>query len=310
MITGGAGFIGVNLVRALVALKVDRIRILDNLSAGRTQDLEGLPVELIKGDIRDMEAVDEAMTGFQTVVHLAAHTGVVESVAHPQIALDINVQGTLNLLKVAVRHRVQRFILASTGGAIVGEVSPPVHEDMAPRPLSPYGASKLAAEGFCSAFWGSYGLKTVALRFSNVYGPYSYHKGSVIAKFFKQVEAGEPLTIYGDGEQTRDFVYVKDLCEAIVAALTADLPYGQPIQLGTGRETSINTLVGLMQQVLGGVHQFPAIRHAPPQAGEVQRNFVEISRAKRYLNFTPETDLLNGLKQTWEWFRQGGGFPN
>jgi UDP-glucose 4-epimerase len=306
LISGGAGFIGVNLVRALNAAHTGQIRVLDNLSVGKARDLDGLPVELIRGDIRDPEAVVQAMAGVRTVVHLAAQNGVVESVAHPEISLAINVQGTLNLLQAAVRQGVQRFILASTGGAIAGEVAPPVHEDMVPRPLSPYGASKLAAEGFCSAFWGSYGLKTIPLRFSNVYGPYSYLKGSVIANFFRKVQAGGELVIYGDGEQTRDFIYVEDICQGIVAALTADLPYGQPIQLGSGQETSVNTLVRLMRQVVG-VGQFPQVRYEPPRAGEVLRNFVAIARAKKYLNFSPKIDLLTGLRQTWNWFRQESG---
>ena len=140
---------------------------------------------------------------------------------------------------------------------------PPVHEDMAPHPISPYGAGKLAGEGYCSAFWGSYGLKTISLRFSNVYGPFSYHKASVIAKFFRQVQLGEPLTVFGDGEQTRDFLYVGDLCQAIIRALEAPLPFGQAIQLGSGRETSINQLVGLLRQVVGETI-FPPVRYAPP----------------------------------------------
>ncbi len=296
-------------MRELVRINQGRIRVLDNLSAGRAQDLEGLPVELIKGDIRDLATLPAAMDGIQRVVHLAAHTGVVESVANPQIALDINVQGSLNLLQAAVEHKVERFILASTGGAIIGEVTPPVHEDMVPNPTSPYGASKLAAEGFCSAFWGSYGLKTVSLRFSNVYGPYSYHKGSVIAKFFKQLQSGEPLTIYGDGEQTRDFIYVEDLCKAIVAALEVDLPYyGWPIQLGTGQETSVNTVVSLMRQLVLA-KEFPQMLYAPSRPGEVTRNFVAIDRASRYLGFSPRTDLWEGLQKTWAWFNLKENLP-
>lgn len=302
LITGGAGFIGVNLVRALTA-KGERIRVLDDLSAGRAQDLEGLPVELIVGDIRDSKTVRAAMAEVKVVVHLAAQTGVVDSVAHPEENLMVNVLGTLNLLQAAVEAGVDRFIFASTGGAIMGEVELPVHEEMVPRPLSPYGASKLAGEGYCSAFWGSYGLETISLRFSNGYGSYSYHKGSVIAKFFRQIQAGDELTIYGDGEQTRDFVYVGDLCQGIIAAMESELPYGGAIQLGSASETSINELVKLMRQVVGD-ERFPPVRYAPPRAGEVRRNFVSIARATRLLNFSPKTDLLSGLRQTWEWFQR------
>ncbi len=302
LISGGAGFIGVNLVRELAAAGV-AVRILDDLTAGRAQDLAGLPVDLTVGDIRDEQTVRQVMAGADLVVHLAAHTGVVESVANPEPNMSVNVAGTLTLLQAAVRQKVERFIFASTGGAIVGRATPPVHEEMLPHPISPYGASKLAGEGYCSAFWGSYGLKTIALRFSNIYGPYSYHKGSVVAKFFRRVQAGKELTIFGDGEQTRDFLYVGDLCKAIRAALQADLPFGEAIQLGTGRETSVNQLVALMRRLVGEEH-FPPARYAPSRPGEVERNFVAIARAERYLGFSPRTDLAAGLKKTREWFLQ------
>jgi len=303
LITGGAGFIGANLVRFLIP-RGDVIRVLDNLSTGRAQDLDGLPLELIRGDILDPEMVNEAVAGMDIVIHLAAHTGVVESSLDPLTDMQINVTGTLNLLQAAVRHRISRFLFASTGGAIVGNVAPPVHEEMMPRPISPYGAGKLAGEGYCSAFWGSYNLKAVALRFSNVYGPYSYHKGSVIPKFFRQIQRRRELTVYGDGEQTRDFLYVVDLCQAISTALEADLPWGQAIQLGTGEETTINSLVRLLRGVVGEV-QFPEVVYAPPRPGEVARNFVSIDKARRFLCFHPQTLLAEGLQGTWKWFCHG-----
>jgi UDP-glucose 4-epimerase len=173
---------------------------------------------------------------------------------------------------------------------------------MAPHPISPYGAGKLAGEGYCSAFWGSYGLQTISLRFSNVYGPYSYHKASVVAKFLRQVQLGKPLTVFGDGEQTRDFLYVGDPCQAIVKSLEAPLPFGQAIQLGSGQEISINQLVALLRQVVGN-KGFPTVTYASSRPGEVLRNYVSIDRAKQYLNFKPGTDLRTGLEKTWEWFK-------
>lgn len=304
LIAGGAGFIGSNFIRAIHRREI-KIRVLDDLSSGRARDLENLPVELVVGDMRDRQLVDQVMAGVEIVVCLAAHTGVIQSVENPAADMSVNVAGTLNLLEAAVRHRVDRFIFASTGGAIVGEAEPPVHEEMPPRPLSPYGASKLAGEGYCSAFWGSYGLKTVPLRFSNIYGPFSYHKGSVIAKFCRQIQARQELTVYGDGEQTRDFLFVEDLCQAILRATQVELPFGRPIQLGTGRETTINALVQLLRQVVGEEH-FPRVVYAPARSGEVQRNFVNISKARKYLDFAPTTDLLTGLRKTWEWFQESG----
>jgi UDP-glucose 4-epimerase len=305
LVTGGAGFIGSNLIRQLVATEA-RVRVLDNLSAGNRQDLGGLPIEFIQGDIRNAKVVDQAVRGTKAVIHLAAHTNVIESVKNPELNLEINVQGTFNLLQASVKYGVERFIFASTGGAIVGDVTPPVHEDMAPHPISPYGAGKLAGEGYCSAFWGAYGLKTIALRFSNVYGPFSYHKASVVAKFFRQVQLGEPLTVFGDGGQTRDFLFVWDLCQAVVQALKPPLPFGQAIQLGSGREMSINQLIVMLRQVVGE-DIFPPVRYAPPFPGEVRRNYVTIARAERYLGFYPGTELQTGLQTTWNWFQGKAG---
>jgi len=303
LVVGGAGFIGANLVRQLLKQEAN-IRVLDNLSAGRAADLEGLPVELVVGDIRDKPLVDEVVQGSDVVVHLAAHTSVIDSIQEPEVNLEINVQGTFNLLQASVRHGVERFIFASTGGAIIGDVAPPVHEDMAPHPVSPYGASKLAGDGYCSAFYGSYGLKTCSLRFSNIYGPFSYHKGSVVAKFFRQIQGKNDINIFGDGGQTRDFCFVGDLCRAILAAINTDkLPFGQAIQLGTGQATSVNQLVALMRQVVGD-DNFPPVHYAPPRQGEVLQNFVSIAKAQIYLGYQPETDLLSGLQITWDWFQQ------
>lgn len=301
LITGGAGFIGINLIRCLSAPDVS-IRVMDNLSAGHRDDLADFGVEFIEADIRDAGAVDWAVKGVTNIIHLAADTSVVDSVQNPQGNLEINVIGTFNLLQAAAKHHVKRFVFASTGGAIVGDVSPPVHEEMAPNPISPYGASKLAAEGYCSAFWGAYGLPTICLRFANVYGPYSYHKGSVIAAFFRRIQAGEPLLVYGNGEQTRDFVFAGDICRGIAAAISKDVPFGKSIQLGSGRETSINHLIALMQQVVGA-DKLPPVSFAPPRPGEVMRNFVTITRAQQYLGFQPSTSLADGLRETWEWFK-------
>ena len=302
LITGGTGFIGTNLVRQL-AVTGAKIRVLDNLSTSTVDDLRGWPVELILGDIRDEGLVTRAMAGVSMVVHLAAHTDVVQSLADPKLSLEVNVAGLFNLLQASLSHGVERFIFASTGGAILADKDPPVHEEMAPFPISPYGASKLAGEGYCSAFWGSYGLKTISLRFANIYGPFSYHKGSVIAHFFKRIKQDQELTIFGDGNQTRDFLYAGDLCEAIIRAFQADLPFGKTIHLGSGKEVTVNELVSLMRLVVGD-KDFPPVTHAPDRAGEVRRNSVSIARAREYLDFVPKTDLLTGLQLTWNWFNQ------
>ena len=298
LVTGGCGFIGVNLVSRLAG-RGARIRVLDDLSLGRRDDIQRFDVDLHVGDIRDAVALQEVCQGIDVVVHLAAHTRVIESVSQPELNFQINAAGTLNVLQACRLAGVQKVIFASTGGAILGEQEPPVHEGMVPKPVSPYGAGKLAGEAYCSAFFGSFGLNTVALRFSNVYGPRSYHKGSVVAQYFKNLMKGEPLVIYGDGQQTRDFIYVDDLVDAILLADEADTP-GEVFQIASGRETSILDLLATMQQVLP--HLTFDIRHLPARAGEILRNYASIEKAHRMLGFEPKTPLDEGLRQTWDWF--------
>jgi len=298
LVTGGCGFIGVNLVSRLAG-RGARIRVLDDLSLGRRDDIQRFDVDLHVGDIRDAVALQEVCQGIDVVVHLAAHTRVIESVSQPELNFQINAAGTLNVLQACRLAGVQKVIFASTGGAILGEQEPPVHEGMVPKPVSPYGAGKLAGEAYCSAFFGSFGLNTVALRFSNVYGPRSYHKGSVVAQYFKNLMKGEPLVIYGDGQQTRDFIYVDDLVDAILLADEADTP-GEVFQIASGRETSILDLLATMQQVLP--HLTFDIRHLPARAGEILRNYASIEKAHRMLGFEPKTPLDEGLRRTWDWF--------
>jgi UDP-glucose 4-epimerase len=298
LVTGGCGFIGVNLIARLVEQGA-RVRVLDNLSLGKREDLASAGVELQVGDILDRAAVAKACEGMDVAVHLAAHTRVVESLSNPQLNFEVNAVGTMNVLSACRDAAVKKVIFASTGGAILGEQEPPVHEGMVPRPLSPYGASKLAGEAYCSAFFGSYGLNTVALRFSNVYGPFSYHKGSVVAQFFRDLIQKKPIVIYGDGEQTRDFLYVADLVDAIFLADKNDTP-GEVFQIASGRETSLLTLIKTMKEVLP--EQKFDVRHEPRRAGEILRNYASIEKARRMLGYDPQTRLDEGLKNTWRWF--------
>ena len=302
LITGGCGFIGLNLILYLKEKAQHHIIVLDNLVLGKEEYLSGFDVEFIEGDIRDKDAVKAAMKQVDAVVHLAADTRVIPSIENPSFNFDVNVNGTYNLLIQARDNDVDRFIFASTGGAIVGEAIPPVHEGMVPRPLAPYGASKLCGEAYCSAFAGSYGMKTVSLRFSNVYGPRSFHKGSVVAHFYKKILNGKILTIYGDGEQTRDFVHVDNLCEAINSALSID-EGGESYQLGTGVETSINHLIKLMRDCTGGNYGINA-EYVPERKGEVKRNFCDISLARKALGYEPKMELSDGLKRTWQGFTE------
>lgn len=298
LITGGCGFVGANLIAYLNRTTSDDIRVLDNESLGKREHVAGMRAEFIRGDIRDRDCLDRALMGVDAVVHLAADTRVIDSVADPSHNFDVNVLGSFRLLQAMRASGVRRLVNASTGGAILGEARPPVNEEMVPRPLSPYGAAKLAVEGYCSAFAASYGLKPVSLRFSNVYGPRSFHKGSVVAAFMKRILAGEPLTVYGDGEQTRDYVFIDDLCRGIVAGL--DCREAGVYQLGSGAPLSVNGLIEAMAAVVAP--RRIEVHFAPPRAGEVLKTWCDISHARKVLGFTPSMPLAEGLERTWAWF--------
>jgi UDP-glucose 4-epimerase len=300
LITGGGGFIGTNLVHELRRAGGYEISVIDNESAGTLAPLAALGVHTIRADIRDAAAVRRALDGVDTIVHLAADTRVLDSIRDPERNFDVNVAGSFHLLRLAKETGVRRFLNASTGGAILGEAPAPVHEDMPARPLSPYGAAKLAVEGYCSAFAGAYGLQAVSLRFSNVYGPHSGRKGSVVAHYLKQLRSGEELVVFGDGSQVRDFLFVGDLARGIRQALAAGV--SGVFQLGSGRPTTLNELLDAIRQVIGpGVSV--RVRYEEFRAGEVHTTWCNISKARAAFGFNPDTPLLDGLRSTWQWFQ-------
>ena len=304
LITGGCGFIGLNLIDFLQnhSSYNCNILVLDNLTLGRREYLSDYDVEFVEGDIRDNSLIKNLMKKTNSVIHLAADTSVIDSIVNPDFNFNVNVEGTYNLLRAAHKEGVERFVLASTGGAIIGKAKALVNESMAPQPLSPYGASKLSAEGYCSAFAGSYGMKTVSLRFSNVYGPFSNNKNSVVAAFFKKILKGEPLLVYGDGSQTRDFVLSEDLCGAILNALNVK-EGGEVYQLGSGIKTSINTLISKIRRVVEPRYTFK-VHYESFRTGEIRHNYADISKARKFIGYNPLTNLSEGLKKTWNWFCQ------
>lgn len=310
LVTGGCGFIGTNLVRHLYD-KGYTIKALDNLSTGKKETLLAagcqLPTaNLMAGDIRDMKMVGKATEGTDAVVHLAAHTDVVESLDNPKDDWDINVNGTLNLLEACRRNGVSKFIFASSN-AVLGEQPPPVDETKIPDPLSPYGAAKLAGEALCSAYHYSFGLNTVSLRFGNCYGPYSKHKTDVITTFMNCARQGKPIIIYGDGNQTRDFVHVDDICQAIHLCLTAtESISGEVFQIASGIETSINKLARMIKEIVeenlqAADHESSTI-YKPKRNGEIERNYSDITKAKRVFDFDPHVKLSDGLHDLWQWY--------
>jgi UDP-glucose 4-epimerase len=297
LVTGGAGFIGANLVRLLLERGYE-VTVLDNLSAGRREQLQDLPIEFVEGDILDVDLVNRVLPGHDGVVHLAAQTGVPGSLVDPHRDCEVNVIGILNVLEACRHAGVNRFVFASSN-APLGRQPPPATEDKAPLPISPYGASKLAGEGYCLAYHGSWGLGTVALRFANVYGPYSAHKGSVVAKFFKDIVAEGEITIDGDGQQTRDFVHVSDLCRAIILALESDVS-GEVFQIATGVETSIQELAETVREVTGRSLE---VRHGPARQGDIRKNYSAVGKVRSVLGWEPTVELRDGLREMWEWFQ-------
>jgi len=297
LVTGGAGFIGSALVRALAAAGFDA-RVLDDLSAGDPANLEGTGAELVRGDVRDLDLVVGAARGCDVVFHLAAGAGVVESMNDPLTNFDQNGRGTLTALEAARRAEVPRLVFSSSN-APLGENAYPASEDKPVAPLSPYGASKATGEAYCSAFHGAYGMDAVVVRFSNAYGPRSAHKGNVIPLFIRRIRAGEELVLYGDGSQTRDFVFCEDLARGLVAAATTPGVGGQIFQLASGVETSLARLIELIGETAG---ETPRVRREPPRQGEIRRNYSLIDKARTVLGYSPRVELREGLQRTWDWF--------
>jgi UDP-glucose 4-epimerase len=297
LVTGGAGFIGSHVVDALAA-RGDRVDVLDDLSTGRRENVSDLAT-LHVDSITDPVAVGHITDGIrpEVVFHLAAQVDVRRSVADPIHDLTVNVAGTLNVLRAARDLGVRHVVFASTGGAIYGETDAiPTPEDAPERPLAPYGQAKLAAEGYLRVLGELYGVGVTCLRLANVYGPRQdpLGEGGVCAIFCGAAVAGLGVTIYGDGEQTRDFVYVGDVVDACLRAADG-APFG-PFNVGTGVETSVNALA----QRLG-----VAAEHAPARPGEVQRSCLDPARAERELGWTPATGLGTGLERTMAWAQAG-----
>lgn len=314
LITGGCGFIGANLIGTLMREGGHRVRVLDDLSVGTRAAIErhgdvvdadadtsgAWPeaIELRRGDIRAPEPVRAAAEGADAIVHLAANTGVEPSLNDPRADCETNVLGTLNVLEAARAAGDPRVVFASSG-APLGHVEPPIHEEIAPHPASPYGASKLAGEGYCSAYFHSFGVETVVLRFGNVYGPLSGHKGSVVARFFKDAYAGRPLEIHGDGSQTRDFIFIDDLVKAIrLAAVRAGIG-GEAFQIATNSECTIHALADAVIDVLRkNGEPVPTVTHGTPRRGDVARNYSDIRKARDVLGWQPDHTLRDGLIKT------------
>jgi len=311
LVTGAAGFIGSNIISKLLANDC-KILGIDNFYNGRIENVKNLlnhsNFTLMKIDIRDYHYLRKILNNYEIdiIFHQAALTNVPQSVDAPFSTNEVNVLGTLNLLIIAQELDIERFVFASSS-SVYGESSTlPKQEDMCPCPTSPYGVSKLAAESYVYSFYKTYGLKTVSLRYFNVYGPNQIASpySGVISIFISRVYNGQPPIIFGDGTQTRDFTFVEDVVRANFLAATRTSAIGQTFNIGTGNQISI---LELAQNILELLNRSDLnIQFEPPRTGDIPHSQADIMRAKKLLNFIPQFDLPKGLIETIKWFKQRG----
>jgi len=312
LVTGGAGFIGSHIVDQLLAAGHEPA-VIDDLSSGTRENVPG-GVPFFEADIRDRGRVRAAFDEFRpdAVCHQAAQLSVSRSVREPELDAEINVLGLLNVLSDSVRVGAKRFVFASSGGVLYGETQVPAAEDTPPAPISPYGVTKLAGEFYLRFFAREHGLETVALRYSNVYGPRQNPHGEagVVAIFCKKLLAGESPTVNGDGRYVRDYVFGPDVATANVAALTR--PSREPFaayNVGTGRPTDVNQLAEELRRLVGQrlaengrTVRIPEVARGPARPGDLRSNLVDATAAATGLGWTPAVELAEGLRRTVAWF--------
>ncbi len=307
LITGGAGFIGSHIVRKLLQVG-ESVRVLDNFSTGSLDNISDtvLDVELVEGDIRSQETVQQAMTGVDYVLHQAALPSVPRSVRDPIASADVNIMGTLNVLAAARDAGVKRVVAASSSSVYGSNPVLPKRESMCPAPMSPYAITKLSAEQFCQTFWHVYGLETVALRYFNVFGPGQNPESqyaAVVPRFVNALLHGQPLTVHGDGTQSRDFTFIDNVVQANLLACTSANAPGQALNIACGQQYSLNQLVGELEQICD---RQAVTEHTPSRTGDVPHSLADISKAREYLGYEPTVDFAEGLRRTVKWMQNGG----
>lgn len=304
VVTGGAGFIGANLVRELGGrADVSAITVIDDLSTGFASNLEGLDVNLLEASILDRSALDAAVTGADSIVHLAAIPSVPRSIIDPLASHHANATGTLEVLEAARRHDVPHVVTASSSSVYGDQQELPKHEGMRAAPISPYAVSKLATEAYTLAYGASYGLDVLTFRFFNVYGPLQaagHAYAAVVPAFVDAALRGEPLQVFGDGEQTRDFTYVGTVCRTLADAAVAGVVSDWPVNLAFGTRTSLNELIGLLSAELG--HQVDR-DYLEPRPGDVRDSQAANDRLRALFPDVQPTSLADGLADTVAWFR-------
>jgi len=304
LVTGGAGFIGSHIVEALFKQEHEII-ILDNLFSGNIENIQPFlqkkNVEFVKGSITDLPLLRKTFKGVDGIFHEAAIASVHQSVLNPLNTHDVNSTGTLHVLLAAEECGVKKVILASSAAIYGDHPLLPKREDMIPMPLSPYAVSKLTGEYYCSVFSQLYSIQTVSLRYFNVFGPRqdpSSEYSGVISKFIAQVKQNKPITIFGDGEQTRDFVFVSDVVSANISAMQSQVQ--GVFNVGCGMQTSLNKLADLLKNIAG--RDVPII-YEPPRDGDIKKSFADISRAREMLGYEPEYTVREGLERTVSQYR-------
>jgi nucleoside-diphosphate-sugar epimerase len=299
LVTGGGGFIGSHLVGRLVR-DGHSVRVLDNFATGRRENLLPLlaDIELVEGDLQSYERANIAVRDIDLVLHQAALPSVPRSVQDPLTSNASNVIGTLNILLAARDSGVERVVFASSSSVYGANRTLPKVEELSPEPISPYAVAKLAGEGYCRSFHHVYGLETVALRYFNVFGPRQdllSQYASVVPNFITALREGRPLTIYGDGEQSRDFTYVGNVVEANVLAMSAADVSGRVYNIACGRRITVNRLVGELEELMGAEAR---LVYAEERPGEVRDSLADIGRARAELGYSPSTELREGLLKT------------
>ncbi|MSP59590.1 MAG: SDR family oxidoreductase [Myxococcales bacterium] len=305
LVTGGAGFIGSNLAHSLVA-RGERVRVLDNFSTGRDGNLAPLAgrIEIVRGDIRSEDDVRRAVEGVDYVLHQAALPSVQRSVEDPIESDRVNVLGTLHVLQAAREAKVKRVVFAASSAAYGETPTLPKVESMAPDPLSPYAVTKLAGESYCKVFHINYGLETVALRYFNVFGPRQDPKSqyaAVIPNFVTAALRGEAPTIYGDGEQSRDFCYIDNCVEANLKACTAPDAAGKMFNVACGERTTLLDVIAALGEITG---RAITPRHLPARSGDIKHSLADMDRARAILGYTGAVTFAEGLRRTVAWYRE------
>jgi len=305
VITGGAGFIGSALARALVA-RGDDVSVLDNFSSGKHENLQDVSgaLAVVEGDILDASVLDRVFAGADVVFHEAAIPSVPRSLAAPLPSHNANATGTLNVLEAARRCQVRRVVYAGSSSAYGEPPSLPVVETMAPAPLSPYAVSKLAGEHYCRVYARVFGVETVILRYFNVFGPRqdpNSQYAAVVPRFITAALDGRQPTVYGDGEQSRDFCFIENVVEANLRAAEADGVSGKTFNIACGTGTSLNRVLALLGDALG---RPVAAHYEPARAGDVRHSLADIAQAKTLLGYAAAVNFVTGLGRTLAWFRQ------